>query len=112
MSAESIRKDFPFFKNTDVVYLDSAATSQKPQIVLDSIDDYYKNYCANIHRASHDVGDKATARYEQSRKYIAEYIGKESIMYVVLVGSFFGLIATIFLYRFLRKKYNINIKLK
>jgi len=77
MQADELKKDFPFFYNKEIIYLDSAATSQKPQKVLDSMDDYYKNYCANIHRGSHEVGNLATTRYEESREFIANYIGAD-----------------------------------
>jgi len=65
---EKIRNDFPILKRKvngkPLVYLDNAATSQKPQIVIDSIVDYYSNYNANIHRGVHTLSQEATNAYE------------------------------------------------
>ena len=77
MQTKDCRKDFPFFSNVDVIYLDNAATSQKPQVVLDAMNEYYTHYCSNTHRGSHDLGNKATIAYENARKNIAEFIGAE-----------------------------------
>ncbi len=70
--------DFPFFKNEKIIYLDSAATTQKPQIMLDKMNEYYTHYCSNTHRGSHELGNKATQRYEEARAYIAKYIGADT----------------------------------
>ncbi len=70
-----IKKDFPIFTNSDLVYLDNAATSQKPQSVLDAVDSLYKEANANVHRAIYSLGSEATKRYEGSRKKVAEFIG-------------------------------------
>ena len=70
--------DFPFFKNENIVYLDSAATTQKPQIMLDTMNEYYTHYCSNTHRGSHELGNKATHKYEEARAYIAEFIGADT----------------------------------
>ncbi|MDF1881866.1 cysteine desulfurase [Sulfurimonas sp. MAG313] len=67
------KQDFPFFNNTDIIYLDNAATTQKPQCVLDAMSEYYLNYCSNTHRGSHDLGNKATQSYEQARKTLADF---------------------------------------
>lgn len=70
----AIRKDFPILSRKvngrQLVYLDNAATSQKPQQVIDSIVDYYSNYNANIHRGVHALSQEATDVYEASRKKI------------------------------------------
>ncbi len=70
--------DFPFFKNEKIIYLDSAATTQKPQIMLDKMNEYYTHYCSNTHRGSHELGNKATQKYEEARAYIAKYIGADT----------------------------------
>ncbi len=71
---DSIRDDYPILKRKvngqPLVYLDNAATSQKPQVVIDSIIDYYSNYNANIHRGVHTLSQEATRAYEQARKKI------------------------------------------
>jgi len=68
------KKDFPIFKNAELVYLDNAATTQKPQIVLDKMNEYYTQYCSNTHRGSHDLGNRATQEYEDSRAAIAKFM--------------------------------------
>ena len=71
---EKIRADFPILKRKvngkPLVYFDNAATSQKPNLVIDSIVDYYSNYNANIHRGVHSLSQEATDAYENARKKI------------------------------------------
>ena len=75
----AIRKDFPILSRKvngrPLVYLDNAATSQKPQQVIDSIVDYYSSYNANIHRGVHALSQEATDVYEASRKKIQTHFG-------------------------------------
>ena len=75
----SVKKDFPILnkelEGKGIVYLDSAATSQKPQQVIDSISDYYSSSNANVHRGIHTLSDIATELYEDSRKTVADFIG-------------------------------------
>lgn len=79
MDIEKIRADFPYLdsKNVgkEVIYLDTAATSQKPIQVLDAVDKYYKYQNANPHRGAHYLSYVATEAYENSRDYVREYIG-------------------------------------
>jgi cysteine desulfurase / selenocysteine lyase len=75
-----LRKDFPILDRTvrggrPLVYLDSANTSQKPRQVIDAISDFYERHNANIHRATHELGEEATAAYEGSRIKVARFIG-------------------------------------
>jgi cysteine desulfurase/selenocysteine lyase len=76
---EKIRQQFPILqrkvKGKDLVYFDNAATSQKPQVVIDAINDYYTQCNANIHRGLHTLADEATAKYEESRVSVKEFIG-------------------------------------
>ena len=76
---QKIRADFPILSRKvngyPLVYLDNAATSQKPQAVIDSIVDYYSNYNANIHRGVHSLSQEATDAYEMARKTIQEHFG-------------------------------------
>lgn len=79
LDPNAIRRDFPIFKrkihgNKNLVYLDSAASSQKPQAVLDAMDTLYTQSYANIHRGIHELAEEATALYESSRERIAEFI--------------------------------------
>jgi len=75
-----IRKDFPILERTvrdgqPLVYLDSANTSQKPRQVLDALADFYERHNANIHRATHQLGEEATQAYEGGRGTVAGFIG-------------------------------------
>ncbi len=73
-----VRRDFPLFAqpvHQGLVYLDSAATSQKPQVVLDAIADYYRTSTANVHRGVHTLSDASTHVWEESRKTIAHFFG-------------------------------------
>ena len=74
-SPAEIKKDFPIFSDSDLVYLDNAATTQKPQSVLDTVDSLYKEANANVHRALYSLGSEATERFETSRKKVADFIG-------------------------------------
>jgi cysteine desulfurase/selenocysteine lyase len=82
-----IKKDFPIFTNSDLVYLDNAATSQKPQSVLDAVDSLYKEANANVHRAIYSLGSEATKRYEGSRKKVAEFIGAQKENEIVFTSG-------------------------
>jgi cysteine desulfurase/selenocysteine lyase len=77
--AAAIRQDFPIFERTvngkPLVYLDSAATSQKPEAVLNALDDYYRRYNANIHRGIYTIAEEATAAYEGARSKVADFLG-------------------------------------
>src|SRR3989344_5657545 len=73
---KTVKKDFPIFTHhPDLVYLDSAATSLKPQSVIDKITEYYSHYSVNIHRGIYALSEKATQEYEETRKITAEFIG-------------------------------------
>lgn len=71
------RHDFPIFRKNPLVYLDSAATTQKPQPVLDCLTHYYTSLNANVHRGVYPLAEEATARYEEARKRVADFIGAE-----------------------------------
>ena len=71
-----IRHDFPILQqDPPLVYLDSAATTQKPTTVVEAIKDYYYTYNANVHRAAHKLAEQATVALEESRRTMAEFIG-------------------------------------
>ena len=72
-----IRKDFPIFSGTesrDYIYLDNAATTQKPLAVLEAVSGYYTNYNANVYRAIHRWGEESTRQYEEARNKVARFI--------------------------------------
>lgn len=78
----SIYKDFPILNQVihdePLVYLDNAATTQKPQQVLDVLADYYRSDNANVHRGVHTLSERATARYEAARQTVADFINAQS----------------------------------
>ena len=82
LDVQRIRKDFPILERRvygkPLVYLDNAATSQKPRQVIDALVKYYENYNANIHRAVHCLGEEATAAYEEARAKVAKFINAPS----------------------------------
>jgi cysteine desulfurase/selenocysteine lyase len=69
-----VRADFPILSG-DIAYLDSAATSQKPSVVIDTMDDYYRTSNANIHRSVYELAVRATEGFEGARERIAEFVG-------------------------------------
>src|SRR5919198_1501310 len=78
-----IREDFPILKrkintNKTLVYLDNAATTQKPLSVIKAIHDYYMYYNSNIHRAVHQLAEEATIEYERTREKVAKFINARS----------------------------------
>ena len=70
----SYKEDFPLLKNRKITYLDSGATTQKPQYVLDKINEYYEKYNANPHRGAYSLSMEATEEYENTRTKIAKFI--------------------------------------
>lgn len=98
---ERIRDDFPILKTevypgVPLVYLDSAASSQKPLAVIEAMDDYYRHYHANVHRGVHRLSELATTEYEAARDKIARFInasGSEQIIFVGNATEGFNLVA-------------------
>ncbi len=82
IDTDKIRKDFPILKvkvnNKPLVYLDSAATSQKPIQVIDAISKYYKEYNSNVHRSVYTIAQKATKAYEDTRLKVQKFINARS----------------------------------
>jgi len=91
LDVHRIRKDFPILERKvygkPLVYLDNAATSQKPRQVIDALVDYYENYNANIHRAVHCLGEEATAAYEEARAKVAKFINAPSSESVIFTRN-------------------------
>lgn len=86
---EKARADFPTLqqeiKGKPLVYLDNAATAQKPKQVIETLDKYYREYNANIHRGVHTLSEKATAAYEGAREKVKTFINANSSKEVVFV---------------------------
>ncbi|MCS7298689.1 MAG: cysteine desulfurase [Spirochaetia bacterium] len=86
-----IRKDFPIFnrkiRGKELVYLDNAATSQKPIQVISKIEEFYRNHNANIHRSVHTLGYEATVEYEEAHKKVARFINARSWQEIIFVRN-------------------------
>ena len=90
------KKDFPIFKNRDIVYLDSAATTQKPKYVIDKVNEFYETLNANPHRGAYSLSMDATEAYERTREKISKFIGakyKEEIIFTKNASEALNLIA-------------------
>ena len=74
MNIEQIKKDFPILENSNLTYLDSGATTQKPKQVIDKIEEFYNKYNANPHRGAYSLSVEATNEYESARVKIAKFI--------------------------------------
>ncbi len=88
------RADFPIFERTirgrPLVYLDSAATTQKPRAVLDEVARYYAHGCANVHRGLYTLSAEATEAFEGVREHVARFLGAESASEIVFTSGTTG----------------------
>lgn len=79
LNVDEIQKHFPGLNQQvhghRLVYLDSAATTQKPVAVMEAVDSVYRQDCANVHRGVHTLSERATARFESVRKVVAGFLG-------------------------------------
>ena len=86
-----VRKDFPILERqvhgAPLVYLDNAATSQKPRAVIQALSDYYERYNANVHRGAHTLAIEATDAYEEARAKVARFINAPSPANIVFVRN-------------------------
>jgi cysteine desulfurase/selenocysteine lyase len=92
LNVSKIREDFPILRrivngNNRLVYLDNAATTQKPMAVINAITDYYMNYNSNIHRAVHRLAEEATLAYESTREKIAKFINARFIEEIIFTRN-------------------------
>jgi cysteine desulfurase / selenocysteine lyase len=92
LNVSKIREDFPILRrivngNNRLVYLDNAATTQKPMAVINAITDYYMNYNSNIHRAVHQLAEEATLAYESTREKIAKFINARFIEEIIFTRN-------------------------
>jgi cysteine desulfurase / selenocysteine lyase len=85
--ADAVRQDFPILQQQvngkPLVYLDNAATTQKPRAVIDAISDYYLHDNSNVHRGAHTLSDRATAKFEQARQTVADFIGAPAARQII-----------------------------
>jgi len=88
---EEIRQDFPTLArrvgDRDLVYLDNGASSQKPLAVIEAMDNYYRNYNANVHRGAHTLSGEATDAYENARLRVARFINAPSDKQVIFTSG-------------------------
>jgi cysteine desulfurase/selenocysteine lyase len=110
LDVERIRLDFPILDQTvygyPLVYLDNAATTQKPESVLRAMDDYYHTINSNVHRGVHYLSQRATEAYEDSRRKIAQYINARHTYEVIFTRGTtesINMVAAVFAKRFLRE---------
>ncbi|HEY7733495.1 MAG TPA: cysteine desulfurase [Nitrososphaera sp.] len=87
-----IREDFPILKRKldggkALIYLDNAATTQKPLSVINAIHDYYMNYNSNIHRAVHQLAEEATLAFEKTREKVAKFVNARSVEEIVFTRN-------------------------
>src|SRR5919199_5040060 len=92
LNVEKIREDFPILKRKlnggkPLVYLDNAATTQKPLAVINAINDYYMNYNSNIHRAVHQLAEEATLEFEKTREKVARFINARSTNEIIFTRN-------------------------
>jgi len=91
INIDKIRKDFPILNRTvngkPLVYFDNAATSQTPQIVIDTIVDYYSNFNANIHRGVHTLSQESTDKYEEARIKIQKHFNAAHAHEIILTSG-------------------------
>jgi len=91
LGMQDIQKDFPILQRMmngkKLVYLDNAATSQKPKSVINAIVDYYTNYNANVHRGIYTISEEATLAYEQAHQKTADFIGASSFEEIVFTKN-------------------------
>ena len=86
------KKDFPLLENNTInnnkiIYLDHAATTQKPKQVLEKIDKYYRNFNANVHRGAHQLSAKATEEFENARSLISKYVNANSAKEIIFTRN-------------------------
>src|SRR5215208_991871 len=87
-----VRTDFPILASTNergprLAFLDSAASSQKPEHVIAAVDRYYREMNANIHRGVYDLSERATAQYEAARHMVADFVNAASAREIVFVRN-------------------------
>jgi len=106
MNLSNIKKEFPIFKNKNLVYLDSANSSQKPQSVIDRINDFYSNEFSNVGRSVHALSIAATNNYENTRVSVQKYINaknKDEIVFTKGATEAINLVASTFGQKYLKE---------
>ena len=81
------KKDFPIFENRNIAYLDSGATTQKPQYVINKLNEFYEKYNANPHRGAYSLSIEATEIYEKVREKIAKFINAPNSQNIIFTKN-------------------------
>ncbi len=91
IDVKKIKSEFPILNQVinghQLVYLDNAASSQKPEVVINALSNYYNNFNSNIHRGLHTLADRATTAYENCRKHVASFIGDVSTQEIIFTSG-------------------------
>jgi len=106
MNFSNIKKEFPIFNNKNLIYLDSANSSQKPQSVIDRINDFYSNEFSNVGRSVHTLSIAATNNYENTRVSVQKYINakdKDEIVFTKGATEAINLVANTFGQKYLKE---------
>jgi cysteine desulfurase/selenocysteine lyase len=106
MNFSNIKKEFPIFNNKNLIYLDSANSSQKPQSVIDRINDFYSNEFSNVGRSIHALSIAATNNYENTRVSVQKYINakdKDEIVFTKGATEAINLVANTFGQKYLKE---------
>jgi len=89
LNTHRVREDFPILKRRinghSLIYLDDAATTQKPRQVIEAMREFYEKCNANVHRAIHTLSQEATELYEEAREEVAKFIGARGVEEIVFV---------------------------
>ena len=113
LNTKKIKKDFPIFSNNHgLIYLDSASTAQKPQVVIDSISSFYSTSNANVHRALYSIGETATESYENVRKKIRNFLDvpdSHEIIFTKGTTESINLVANAWGRKYLESKHSIVV---
>ena len=91
LNVKKIREDFPILNRKvygkQLIYLDNAATTQKPRQVIEAMDDYYELHNSNVHRAVHKLSQEATAAYDEAHEKVAEFIGAAAMQEIIFTKN-------------------------
>jgi len=80
-------KDFPILKEKSLIYFDNAATKMKPQVVIDSISDFYENHCGTVHRAVYELANNATHQYHEVRSLVQHFLGAKRAEEIIFTSG-------------------------
>ena len=106
MLGQSLRKDFPIFRDKNLIYFDSAATTQKPECVIEALSQFYTHEYATVHRSVYELAARATERYHHARSKVQQFLGAgapEEIIFTKGTTEAINLVAATFGRAFIRE---------